>query len=237
MTKIALVGTCPSSRMLAPYDDPDWKIWTCSPDNVGKLPRVDAWFEIHGDLDWENPPKWEASYIPWLNEQDFTLYVQLTKLFPKGVAYPKEDMVKEFGPYWFTSTIAWQMALAIHQGVETIGLYGMDMATRWEYVNQRPAIIYFAQVAAQRGISVYAPPECDVLNPPPLYGYSVTTQMGRKLHIRDRELRGRVAAALERKQRIVQELDQEIHNCTGALDDLDYIKQIWTGEAPGKETT
>ena len=29
--KIALVGTAPSSRMLAPYNDPSWKIWGCSP--------------------------------------------------------------------------------------------------------------------------------------------------------------------------------------------------------------
>src|SRR5882672_892663 len=50
--KVALIGTAPSSRMLSPFNDPSWKIWACSPGNMGIMPRVDAWFEIHGNLHW-----------------------------------------------------------------------------------------------------------------------------------------------------------------------------------------
>src|SRR3981189_2150960 len=50
--KVALIGTAPSSRMLAPYNDPSWKIWACSPGNMNVLPRVDVWFELHSDLLW-----------------------------------------------------------------------------------------------------------------------------------------------------------------------------------------
>ncbi len=218
--------------MLAPYDDPDWLIWACSTDNANKLPRVDAWFELHGDLGWANPPPWEHNYIAWLNAQPFDLYVQLTELFPKGIPYPKEEMVKEFGPYWFTSTFAWMMALAITKKPEVIGLFGADMAASTEYGSQRPAIIYFSQVAAQQNIAVYAPPESDVLQSPPLYGYSMATPMGRKLAIRDREIKERLAEVQARRQRIVQSLDQEIHHLTGSLDDLDYVRSNWTGETP-----
>lgn len=234
--KIALVGTCPSSRMLAPFDDPEWIIWACSPDNAGILPKVDAWFELHGDLGWENPPKWERRYIDWLNDQSFDLYAQDQTLFPKAKIYPKKEMVEKFGPYWFTSTAAWMMALAIDHKAEVIGLYGLDMATRWEYIAQRPAMIYFSQVAAQHEIPVYTPPECDVLQPPPLYGYSVAAGLGRKLFVREREIKARLAEAVAKKQRVVQELDQEIHHLTGTLDDLDYTQLIWTGETPGKES-
>src|SRR5713226_4715918 len=45
--KIAMIGTAPSSRMLAPFNDPSWKIWACSPGNMNALPRVDTWFELH----------------------------------------------------------------------------------------------------------------------------------------------------------------------------------------------
>jgi hypothetical protein len=230
--KIALVGSCPSSRMLAPYDDPDWEIWACSTDNAGKLPRVDAWFEIHGDLGWENPAQWEAGYIAWLNDQPFKLYAQLPEIFPKAEIFPKEEMVKLFGPYWFTSTFAWMMALAITKKPEVIGLWGCDMAASTEYYTQRPALIYFAQVAAQQNISIYVPPESDVLQPPPLYGYSVSTLMGRKLAVREREIKERLAEVKAKRQRLVQGLDQEIHHLTGSLDDLDYVRSVWTGETP-----
>lgn len=219
--------------MLAPYYDPEWQIWMCSPDNVmTKPPRIDAWFELHGDLGWENPPRWENPYIDWLNNQKFDLYVQLTKLFPRGIPFPKKDMVKRFGSYWFTSTFAWMMALAITKKPEVIGFWGADMAETTEYYHQRAAIIYFAQVAAQENISVYSPPECDILRPPPLYGYSTSSPMGRKLAIREREVRARLNETLSRKANITRECDQEIDHLTGALDNLDYIRKVWTGEPP-----
>src|SRR5215467_5742575 len=32
--KVAIIGTAPSSRMLAPFNDPTWDIWVCSPGNM-----------------------------------------------------------------------------------------------------------------------------------------------------------------------------------------------------------
>ena len=46
---IAIIGKAPSSRLLAPYDDDSWSIWSLS-DNHTVLPRWDEWFELH-DLD------------------------------------------------------------------------------------------------------------------------------------------------------------------------------------------
>ena len=43
--KIALLGSAPSSRMLAPFKDPNWEIWSCSPANKD-LPST-YFFEIH----------------------------------------------------------------------------------------------------------------------------------------------------------------------------------------------
>src|SRR3954468_23311721 len=42
--KVAILGTAPSSRMLAPFNDPEWQIWSCSPGNMGCIPRFDRWF-------------------------------------------------------------------------------------------------------------------------------------------------------------------------------------------------
>ena len=44
--KIAILGSAVSSVGLAPFKDPDWEIWGCSPANRD-LPRCDVWFELH----------------------------------------------------------------------------------------------------------------------------------------------------------------------------------------------
>ena len=70
--KIALVGSAPSSVRLAPFDDPSWDIWGCSP---GAYPvfaqkRVDMFFELHR---WEPPVVGRADQqVPWFTPE----YVQ-----------------------------------------------------------------------------------------------------------------------------------------------------------------
>ena len=137
--KVALIGTAPSSRMLAPFSDPSWTIWACSPGNQGQLPRVDAWFEIHGtNLLWPQNEHYGKPYIEWLKQQKFPIYMQDQTLVPNAVTYPMKEMVKEFGPYFFTSSFAWMMARAMKQEAKEIALYGIDMASRDEYILQRP---------------------------------------------------------------------------------------------------
>ena len=38
--KVALIGTAPSSRDLAPFNDLSWKIWGCSPGCWASAPRA-----------------------------------------------------------------------------------------------------------------------------------------------------------------------------------------------------
>lgn len=170
--KVAIVGTAPSSRMLAPFNDPTWKIWVCSPGNMNVVPRVDAWFEIHNNLLWPEHRHYGEPYLKWLNEQSFPVYMQDTVLVPRALVYPMGEMVAEFGRYFFTSSFAWMMALAIKQGAKEIALYGVDMASKDEYILQRPGGHYFMQIAASRGIKVSVPFESDLAQPPPLYGFS-----------------------------------------------------------------
>jgi hypothetical protein len=233
MTKIALVGACPSSQMLAPFDDPDWEIWSCGPNVLNKIPRVDVAFEIHADLAWQYQMEFEAAYIPWLQQQNFKkFYVQRTDLFPKGIRYPKEEMVQEFGPYWFTSTFAWMMALAITSTSrpEVIGLFGLDLSVGDEYKVQKPGVIRFVEMAMGRGIPVYVPPEADVLRPPPLYGYAPATPMGRKLWVREREIRKRREDRKKELAKTTRQLQYEIDHLGGTLDDLEYMQWTFTGE-------
>ena len=223
--KVALIGTCPSSRMLAPYGDPEWQCWVCSPDNI-QLPHIDVWFDIHGDLLYPGYPKWEERYVDWLRKQTFQIFMQRTDLVPNAKEFPAKELVAQFGAFWFTSSLAWMMAFAITQGATEIGIYGADMSTRDEYLNQRPGMHYWMEVAAGRGIKVFIPPESDLLQPPPLYGYSDTSPMGRKLVVRHKELTDRVKTLNAELKRI----EGEKHHLQGALDQTEYDQIVWSGD-------
>lgn len=223
--KIALVGTAPSSRMLAPFHDASWTIWACSPGNMNVLPRVDAWFELHGNLHWPENQSYGMPYVEWLKRLTIPVYMQDTKYLPNATVFPMEQMVNEFGPDFFTSSFAWMMALAISQGANEIALYGIDMASRDEYILQRPGFYFFKRMAEMRGIKVSAPTESDIMQHPPLYGYSDISPFGRKLNARTSELKGRLDQMRQERAR----LDHNITYLEGALEDLDYVSSIWMG--------
>jgi len=223
--KVALVGTAPSSRMLAPYADPSWTIWGCSPGNMGVLPRIDAWFEIHGNLLWPEHKHYGEPYINWLKQQTFPIYMQNQELVPNAIPLPYRDIVKEFGPYFFTSSFAWMMAFAMMKGAKEVALYGIDMASRDEYILQRPGAYYFFEEGKKRGVKMQAPYESDIMQPPGLYGFSEVTQYGRKLLARKAELDQRVRDLKAQRDGA----SQQVTYLEGALEDLDYFHTIFGG--------
>lgn len=223
--KIALIGTAPSSRMLAPYGDPSWQIWGCSPGNMKVLPRVDRWFEIHGNLLWPENRHYGEPYLTWLNSQAFPIYMQDSSLVPRAEPLPVRELVNEFGPYFFTSSFAWMMGLAMLKGAKEIALFGIDMASRDEYILQRPGAYYFFMEAKRRGIKMLAPYESDIMQPPGLYGFSEVTQYGRKVLSRKVELEQRVRELKAQRDNA----NQQVTYLEGALEDLDYFHSIFGG--------
>lgn len=223
--KVALVGTAPSSRMLAPFNDPTWQIWGCSPGNQNILTRCDVWFEIHGNLLWPEHKHYGEPYLAWLRSLTIPVYMQDKSQVANAIPFPKDELVKEFGQDFFTSSFAWMMAFAIYKGAKELALYGIDMASRDEYILQRPGFYYFRQMAKIRGCKVSAPNESDIMMPPGLYGYSDVQPLGRKILAREIEIKQRIAA----EEQEVSRRQQNIFYLKGALEDLDYFKSIWIG--------
>ena len=223
--KIALIGTAPSSRMLAPYGDKSWRIWACSPGNMNVIPRFDVWFEVHGNMLWEEHKHYGIPYIEWLKKLSVPIFMQDKSLVPQAHIFPKDDLVREFGGDFFTSSFTWMMAFALKCGAAEIALYGIDMASRDEYILQRPGFYFFRTMARMRGCKVSAPHESDIMQSPGLYGYSDITPFGRKMNAREKEIKERIAA-------LKQQEEQTKVNRTyleGALEDCDYMKSIWMG--------
>ncbi|HEY6022041.1 MAG TPA: hypothetical protein VIY48_19890, partial [Candidatus Paceibacterota bacterium] len=111
------------------------------------------------------------------------------------------------------------------KGAKEIALFGIDMASRDEYIIQRPGAYYFFMEGRKRGIKMMAPYESDIMQPPPLYGYSDVGPFGRKLRARQSELKERIAPMEQQKA----SLENNITYLKGALEDIDYILSIQGG--------
>ncbi len=157
--KVAIVGGGPSRRR-APYKDETWEIWAFS-SKAWRYPRITRWFEIHAmtDLRQQLASKKRGrrrfgTYMRWMRRLDCPVYMQREHpRIPNSVEFPKDDLVEEFG-HCFTSTAAFLIALAMYEGCDEIGLWGIDLRGR-KYIRQRPAIRYLLGVARQRGIKVH----------------------------------------------------------------------------------
>jgi hypothetical protein len=232
--KIALIGSAPSSVRLAPYHDPEWQIWGCSPGAFGHAgPHAHAWFEMHR---WEpQVPGHVGTGQPWFSPEycefltRFAGPVWMADPVPpevrNGRAYPMHEMIDKYGPYFMTSSLSWMFALALETpGVTEIGLFGVDMAAAEEYGYQRAGCQYYITLATQRGIKVTVPPESDLLQPAYFYGVTENTPMMIKLTARLNELKPR----LHNCEVNMQNLRDEAMFLKGAIDNIDYMIKTWT---------
>ena len=249
--KIAILGSAPSSIRLAPFSDPSWQIWGCSPGVYPVAQRVDVWFELHR---WEPPvigraelqkPWFSPEYCAWMAQQKLVWMYDTVPQIPGSRKFPYEELVKKYGSYFFTSSIAWMLSCAIEDILtdratnkdrapdtkDHIGLWGVDMAANEEYADQRPGCQFFIQLAHQLDIQVYVPPESDLMAAPLLYGISESSHMIIKLTARRNELTNRLNSVRAARENYTR----EEAFVTGALDDLDYMFKTWTarGDAYG----
>ncbi len=220
--KICLVGSAPSSVKLAPYADPSWVIWGCSPGVYGIAPRVDAWFELHR---WEPGQPWfSPEYVQWLGSRQCPVFMAEKRAeVPRSEVMPVDALVAKYGPYFFTSSLAWMFACALEAGATKIALYGVDMAANDEYGDQRSGLHYFGMLAAAMGVEVGVPPESDLFRPRPLYGVDEIKHGSIKLLARRRELEARKHAA----QQQAHAAQMEAQFLQGALDDVNYQSMTW----------
>lgn len=238
MKKVALLGTAPSSVHLAPFKDPSWAIWACSPGNYPILARerVDAFFELHR---WEPPviglghlqvPWFTPEYTAWLRQLKCPVYTgEYVPELPTSVRLPREQLQEKFGPYFFTSSLAWMMAWALESNpdLEEIGLWGVDMSAKEEYIEQRQGCHFFITEAVRRGIKITVPPESDLLQAPMQYAIDEWCPMMIKITARRNELLARQRNA----QMQIQNANNELWFVNGALDDIDYFHRVWVSNA------
>ena len=148
--KVAIVGLASSTHDKAPWHDPSWEKWGLPWDDKC-WPLMHRHFEMHDQrlLDSEHSRR-VSDYAQRLKECD-RLYTQDN--------YPFDAVAQSIGQAYWNSSIAYAMALAIHEGAREIAIYGVDMDGTDEYAYQRPNMEYLIGVARGQGIDVYIPPE------------------------------------------------------------------------------
>lgn len=199
--KIAIVGTAPTSVMDAPYDDLTWEIWSLGANQI-KIKRFTRWFELHTFHALECADALQQQRVDFFKKigKDLTIGHE-NLLLPDAVMYPKDEIVAAFGNY-FTSSIAWMLALAIYEGATEIGLWGVDMVGDCEYAYQRACCEYFLGIARGKGITVTITPHSPLLRAERMYAFEYTNFAG--------ETQARIIEAKKYSEKA----------------DLDYIKAI-----------
>jgi len=226
--KVAIVGFAPSSMtdVRALFGDPDFEIWGLNQLYVS-FPMITQyatrWFQIHNRQSYDQAVR-DHKHHDWLAAQTaFPIYMQKGEPdIPCAVTYPWQLMLNEFGDY-FTNSISWEIALAIHEGFEAIHIYGVDMAQDEEYQNQRPSCEYFIGLARGGGIDVYVPAKSDLCKTMWLYPLEDDAKFRTKIEGRRVELRQRVDELAAQEAMCHDQRMQLI----GALENMNYINKCW----------
>lgn len=164
--RVSIVGLSPSTRHLVPADSEIYAL----PWDVEYAARASKLFEMHDRELLEKPESLRSEdYFKRLSEFPQTIYTQEHWAdVPTSTPYPldeiRETVFKGFprGRWstqndWYNSSPAYMIALAIHEGATSIGLYGIDVRDDSEFNYESPCLEYLIGLAVGRGIEVVIP--------------------------------------------------------------------------------
>ncbi len=177
MNKVALLGGVKSTLLLAPFTDPSWAIWSHSSVPLSSARRVDRWFDLHPPLCFQEPIKCGRRYYDWLKSLTTPVYMQKHYgEIPASVKYPRERIQAEWPGIPFGSQTAWMIALALSEGYDTIGLFGVHYQHESEYAEQRANAELWVGIAYGRGVKMVIPEGCPLAKEPVMrYGFDTHT--------------------------------------------------------------
>jgi hypothetical protein len=180
--KVALVGFATNSLHQVPWDDPEFEIWGLNQGAQNCKRRADRWFEMHSPeftADLRDP-----AYIPWLRDLTIPVYmIEVQDEYPTSMRYPIEDAIHFAGRDYFTSSIAYMLALAAMEGFEEIHLYGINLAIGDEYFYEKPCAEWWLGLLEGKGIKVFVPRASSLLKQYLRYGYFVDARPNANLKV------------------------------------------------------
>lgn len=179
---VAIVGAG-HGKDEAPLEDSHWEVWGLNVvpvvDRKGRF-RADRWFELHEmHAQSEDDMLWITQVCPvpiYLPPQEVDCDILLPQhLSPcvrdrdglgwingvetNVVPYPLEEVEALYGGGYWACTFAYQVALAMMEGFERIGIFGAELAygTDRERTVEWANLSYWVGFAEARGIEIHLP--------------------------------------------------------------------------------
>lgn len=151
--KVALIGSASGWQAALDLDD-SWEIWCLNNQynlSAELTDRATRWFELHGDTPLTRARRsanhWET--IAAMTIPVYTLYdlpgVRTAVSFPIEEAAAIKD--------YFSCTFAYQIALALMEGVTELRLYGTPLIDAREALVERPCVEWWLGYAEGRGVT------------------------------------------------------------------------------------
>jgi len=173
---VSIIGSHPGTRGEFDFSRTDADIWVFNEAlNAEWCERADAVFQMHAPEIWKNPKnRNDPLHYEWLQSGDTPPIVMMEQYaeVPRAYKYPLEEIKEKFladtNVLYFTSTVAYAIALALYLEYDRIEIYGVEMETDTEYRYQRAGVGYWVGLATGAGVDVYA--SCNIFKEP-LYGY------------------------------------------------------------------
>ena len=241
--RLALVGFCSPHREWVPYEDPDLEVWSLNRGYIFQQ-RSDKHWEMHGRSIWEWQARRPGNHVRWLQSfpGPILMHEAVPAIIPNSVTYPLLEVAEDIGkdiirfapdgadpkhfgvnqlqtgvPY-LGSTIAQQLALAIHMGYKEIALYGIDLNTTSEYAWQKPGVEHMLGLAAGRGVKVAIPDMCPLLRSG-IYGRGYKRPEGE--NVSPEQWQERINALMDDRERITRQLDM----ARGSYGAIEWVMQ------------
>lgn len=211
--KFGIIGFSKLTRDSIPWHDDSWELWGVNHTyTMAPADRpLDAILELHSSEIYEWPLRRPPTHLAYLQQFAGPVYlIEARPDIPTSVTYPLAEVVETIGRPYLTSSVAYAIALAIHQGAATIGLWGIDLVTTHEYTQQRPCVEWLLGLAHASGVEIVLPEGCKLLSGP-LYGRGDANTGGERLTHQQFEERLVVLQTRER------ELTEQIARCHHSL--------------------
>jgi len=188
--KVCIVGYSPKSREDAPFGDDSFEFWGLN-NLYTVLPgkKWDRWFDMHPEsLIEANNINLTDDHVEWLRQaHQFDVFMlKRYERYPSSVPYPLAAIQARMMADWgfesgeeklFHSGVAYPVAMALHEGVDEIHLYGIDMVLDEEYGYQRPNMEFWIGIAKNQPalnggkVRVVVGKNCAIMKGQGLYGY------------------------------------------------------------------
>jgi hypothetical protein len=168
MKGVSIVGLSPGSRDMAFRGPQGLEMWSVNTGHAcfsqEQLKGFTRWFQLHPRLEFESNNRDRPEHLQWLRGCGIPVYME--QEWPDihtSIRYPRQEIVQKLGIDYFTSSIAYMIALAVYEGFEEIHLYGVDMPSETEYYHERPCVEFWLGYAHRQGIRVMLPEDCPLL--------------------------------------------------------------------------